>query len=379
MKILILAVIPAAAFLAYWPVRLAWADHLSRAADAETVARAVRLSPGDADIRLKLAAARQAAGADPTAALEAAAALDPGNADAWARLGVAAEMRGDLRTAESRLLEAARASHQFAPRWALANYYFRRGDPAHFWPWARASLLMGYGDLKPVFRLCWDMSQDAGLIFERAIPARREVLDAYVWFLMQQGRLAASEAAAAKLAAVRPALEVWNTLCNRRLLPYAPLDPDRAPLTDGGFRAASVGGGFAWRLAPAPGVTIGRNRSPRYLWVAFSGDQPETCTPLLQFVPVTPGARYSLRFEYHTSELPPASGLRWSVFDARTGSDLATASPWLSNPDWKPAELRFAAPAAGLVRLTLTCQRLPGATRIEGSLGLRQLTLERQP
>jgi thioredoxin-like negative regulator of GroEL len=104
MKILILAVIPAAAYLAYWPLRLAWADHLSRAADAETVARAVRLSPGDADFRLKLAAAQQAAGADPTAALEAAAALDPGNADALARLGVAAEMRGDLRVAESRLL-----------------------------------------------------------------------------------------------------------------------------------------------------------------------------------------------------------------------------------------------------------------------------------
>src|ERR1039457_5552211 len=97
-KILILAAIPAMACLAYWPLRLAWADHLSSATDAETVARAVRLSPGDADLRLKLAAAQQAAGADPTAALEAAAALDHGNADAWTRLGVAAEMRGDLRT-----------------------------------------------------------------------------------------------------------------------------------------------------------------------------------------------------------------------------------------------------------------------------------------
>jgi hypothetical protein len=400
-RILILAVIPCAACLAYWPLRLAWADHLSRATDVETVARAVRLSPGDADFRLKLAAAQQSAGADPTAALQAAAALDPGNADAWTRLGVAAEMRGDLRTAESRLLQAAHACRQFAPRWALANYYFRRGDRAHFWPWATESLLMGYGDLHPIFRLCWNMSQDAGLILERAIPARREVLDAYVWFLMQEGRLAASEPAATRLAAlatiedrsilvpwcnrlidagaVAPTLEVWNTLCARHVLPYAPVDPDRAPLTDGGFAVASVGGGFAWRLAPAPGVTLGRNRSPLYLWVAFSGDQPETCTPLIQFVPVTPGARYGLRFEYHTSDLPPASGLRWSVFDARTGIDLATASPWLSNPEWKPAELHFTAPAAGLVRLTLTCQRLPGATRIQGSVGLRQLALERRP
>lgn len=400
-KIAILAVIPAAAYMAYWPLRLAWADHLSRATDAETVARAVRLSPGDADFRLKLAAAQQAAGADPTAALAAAAALDPGNADAWARLGVAAEMRGDLPAAQSRLLEAARASRQFAPRWALANYYVRRGDPAHFWPWARESLLLGYGDLNPIFRLCWNMSQDAGLIFARAIPLRREVLDDYVWFLMQTGRLAASQPPAAKLAAlaviedrsilipwcdrqleagqVPPALEIWNTLCVRQVLPYTPLDPDRAPLTDGGFAAASVNGGFAWRLTPAPGVTMGRNPSPRYLWIAFSGDQPETCMPLVQFVPVTPGASYRFNFDYHTSEIPRASGLRWSVFDPRTGMDLATASPWLSNPDWTPAELRFTAPAAGLVRLALTCQRLPGTTRVEGSVELRHLSLERRP
>jgi tetratricopeptide (TPR) repeat protein len=400
-KIFMWAAILAMACMAYWPLRLAWADHLSNAADAETVARAVRLSPGDADFRLKLAAAQQAAGADPTSALEAAAALDPGNADAWIRLGVAAEMRGDLPAAESSLLRAARASRQFAPRWALANYYFRRGDEAHFWPSARESLLMGYGGLNPVFQLCWHISQNAGLIFERAIPQRRAVLNAYVLFLMQEGRLAASEPAALKLAALattedQPALvawcnwqldagtsaatlEVWNTLCARHLLPYAPLDRDRAPLTDGGFAAASVGGGFAWRLAPAAGVTLGRNPSPPYLWVDFSGDQPEACAPLSQFVPVTPGAPYRLRFEYHTSELPPASGLRWSVFDARAGIDLAAASPWLSSPDWKPAELGFTAPSAGLVRLTLICRRLPGATRIKGSVGLRHLSLERRP
>jgi tetratricopeptide (TPR) repeat protein len=396
-KVLILAVVPAMAFMAYWPLRMAWADHLARASDAESVARAVRLSPGDADFRLKLAALQQAGGADPKAALAAAADLDPGNAETWIRLGVVAEMRGDLHTAEASLLEAAHASRQFGPRWALANYYFRRGDSRNFWRWTRASLVMGYGDMNPVFQLCWHRSQDAGPIFERAIPERREVLDAYVQFLLQEGRLAASEPVAAKLArlattddqwtlatwcdrqidagSVPAAVEVWNTLCARHLLPYAPVDRDRAPLTDGGFTAPSGGDGFAWREMPGPGVTMGRNPSPRYLWVAFSGDQPETCVPLMQFVPVTPGASYSLRCEYQTSELPAASGLRWSVFDARRGMELAAASPWLSNTDWKPEEVRFTAPDSGLVRLTLICQRVQGATRIEGSLELRRLAL----
>ena len=138
-------------------------------------------------------------------------------------------------------------------------------------------------------------------------------------------------------------------------------------------------GGFAWREAPGTGIVIGRNRSPRYLWVAFNGEQPETCAPLAQFVPVTAGANYSLRYEYHTAELPPASGLRWSVSDARTGIDLTAASPWLSSPDWKTDEVRFTAPAAGLVRVALTCQRLQGATRIEGSVALRHVSMERRP
>ena len=231
-------------WVAYWTLRLAWADHLSRSAGAAAVARAVRLAPGDADFRLRLAAAQQAAGVDPTAALEAAVAADPGNAGAWMRLGLGAEMRGDPHAAENSLLEAARASRQFAPRWALANFYFRRGDEAQFWRWARESLRIGYDDVSPVFRLCWHMRPDAGLILARAIPERRPILDAYLWFLMQGGRLAVSAPVAARLAASatmvdRPALiawcnaqldagsvaatlDVWNMMCARHLLSYPP-------------------------------------------------------------------------------------------------------------------------------------------------------------
>ena len=159
----------------------------------------------------------------------------------------------------------------------------------------------------------------------------------------------------------------------------SPLDRDRAPLTDGGFTAEPADGGFAWRLAPGPGVAIGRDQRSRYLWLAFNGDQPEMCAPLWQFVPVTPGASYHFHFEYHSADLPPASGLRWSVYDAASGRNLTDASPWLSRTDWKPADLSFTAPAGGLVRLTLTCQRVPGSQRVEGSIELRNLSLGRHP
>jgi len=399
-RILISAAIPACAFLVYSSLRLAWADHLSRASDAETIGRAVAWSPGDADLRLKLAALEQAGGADPAPALLAAARLDPMNAEVRIRLGLVAELRGNLPAAEDDLLEAARRSRQFAPRWTLANYYFRRGDQEQFWRWARESLLLGYGEVNPVFQLCWNMRPDAAFILERVIPDRRDVLSSYLGFLVQERRLAASGPVARKLAPLATkddqrilstycdwqieagstpaAVDVWNTLCNRRLLPYAPLDPARAPLTDGSFNSVS-GDGFAWRIAPGLAVTIGRNPSPRYLWINFSGDQPETCEPLLQYIPVTPGASYRFGFQYHTSELPAASGLRWRVSDGRTGADLAPKSPWLSSTDWKPAEIEFRAPASGLVCLRLSCQRQPGATRIEGDVELRHASVERLP
>ncbi|HVN05619.1 MAG TPA: hypothetical protein VMT86_14435 [Bryobacteraceae bacterium] len=402
-RIPLLAAIPALVFLVYWCARLAWADHLAHAAVPETVARGVRLAPGDAAYRLKLAEVQAAAGADPAAALTSAVALDPTNAMAWIRLGVTAEMRGDPHSAERDLLKAAEVSRQFAPRWALANFYFRRGDRPHFWTWARASLQISYGDLNPIFRLCWNMSQDSRLIFERAIPQRRDVLDAYVRFLSDTGRLAAAEPVAVQLAGMaRPedvpalvawcnrqidagldgaAVGVWNQLCARRLLPYAPVDRDLAPVTDGNFAAVSSAiGGFAWRVPPVPGVTWGTSPNPSYLWLTFSGDQPENCEPLTQFAPVIPGAGYKLRFEYQTSQdIPATSGLRWSAYDARTGAALASSSGWLANPDWKAGEVRFTAPPNGLVRVALSDQRVLGSTRIEGTLELRGVSMERLP
>lgn len=400
-KIVILAALPVLGYATYWCGRLAWADHLSRAADPAIVARAVRLSPGDAGYRLRLADAQQNTGADPAAALAAARTLEPGNANTWIRLGLAAEVRGDLRVAERDLLQAARASRLFGPRWALANYYFRRGDASQFWQWARESLLISYGGRSGVFQLCWHMRQDAGIILKRAIPERRDVLNAYLLFLLRENRQAASEPVAIKLAAlatpedqstmvfwcnrqldagaVAATVEVWNTLCTRHVLPYAPLDRDRAPLTDGDFAVQPLNSGFAWRLPAVPGVSWGISRSSRHFWFTFSGDQPEICTPLLQFVPVTPGAAYRFRFGYRTSRIPPASGLRWSVSDGLTGADLASDSPWLGSPDWKREEVNFTAPSGGLARLSVTCQRLPGSTRIEGSLELRGLSVERRP
>jgi len=392
----------AALVAGYWSLRLAWADRLSRSTDLADLSHAVALSPNNASFRVRLARLLDKNGADPAQGLETAAVLNPHDPAVWITLGLNAERHGEARMAEHDLLEAARVSRQFEPRWTLAGYYVRHGDTANFWPWVRRSLLVGSGDLNPVFALCWTMSQDGAFILDQAIPERRPVLNAYLRFLLQQDRLSAAVPVARKLTALatesdRPALlastdhlleagesadalELWNAMCARRLLPYRALDPDHGvSLTDGAFTAEPAGGGFGWRLTNATGITCGRNASQPYMWLSLSGSQPPHCEPLSQYIPLVSGKPYRLRFQYRTSDLPPESGLRWQVLDASNGADLAARSPWLSSPAWKADEVVFAAPPKALARLVLSYQAVNGAPRLEGSVLLSNLRLERLP
>ncbi len=383
------------AFAGYCSVRWAWADYLAQSSDVGVVTRAVRLSPGNAGFRLKLARLVDKNGGDPAPPLEAAVQLNPSDAAAWMRLGLNAEMHGDYHAAESDLLEAARVSRRFAPRWALANYYVRRNDADHVWPWVRQALEIGNGgDLAPVFALCWNTSHDADLILSRAIPDRVPALNAYLTYLTSEGRFDAGVPVAHRLlplatVADRPALlswndgllesrklagalDAWNAMCSRGLLPYLPLDPERGvSLTDGGFERESCGAGFDWRVSPSPGVNCGRSAQERYRWFSFSGSQSDRCEPLWQYMALVPGGHYRMRFQYRTSDMPAQSGLHWEVQTSR--------SAWLSSPAWKDEQFEFTAPPTALARLVLTYQKIPGTPRLEGSLLLSRLKLERLP
>ncbi len=85
--------------------------------------------------------------------LRAAVSLNPRLASAWIQLGLAAEADGDPQEAEADLLQAARVDRLYLPSWTLANFYFRRGDPAKFWPWAERAARLTFDDYRPLLRL----------------------------------------------------------------------------------------------------------------------------------------------------------------------------------------------------------------------------------
>ena len=375
----------------YWSIRLGLADSQFRANTSASVARAVELDPENAGYHAWLAEIREHEGSDPDGEFEIASRLNPSDSALWIRRALRAEGRRDFHRAEQLYLQAARIDRLYAPRWAVANYYARIGDAGKFWPWARQALQIGYGDLSPLFRLCWSLTDDAELIRSKAIHPLPAILRKYLAFLTQQDHLDAAAPIARSLIAQadaddtatllrycdrlierkrsQEAVSVWNALSERRLLALPSLAPDRGlSLTNGNFQSEPLQQAFDWRTSAEPEISVTRSDSPAALRFHLSGKQPEHCELLSQFIPLAPGREYSFRLEYKTA-LRAHSGLRWRVGDLAQSDELGGA-------DWTWQQFTFRSATSSLERLWLAYDRAPGETRAEGEIWLRNATIE---
>jgi tetratricopeptide (TPR) repeat protein len=372
--------IVALAAAAFFSIRLAIADHQFRLRTPASVARALALLPGNTAYLALRALQLDYDNQDAGPLLERAARLNPLASEPRIRLGLAAETRGDFVAAERWLLDAARVDHQFEPRWTLANFYFRQNRQNDFWVSIRQALAVSYGDRRLAFDLVWRVSQDSVEILARAIPPEHEVMRAYLNYVMEQHREAAGSAAL-PLAAMRdpadmPALEA---ACDAliaggktaeaqalwRALGHAPA----GLLTNGGFTEAPRGHGFDWRPIESAGVHHASLAAPPGHRVSLSGKQAETCDLVVQYVALTPGRRYILRWDARTVNLMSPSGIEWAVGNTAAAVESAEA--------WSSGSAAFTAPA-GLLHVTLRYRRPPGQARAEGAVEIRNVALTEQ-
>ncbi len=342
---------------------------------------------------------------DGAAALRRAADLQPGAAEPWIDLALELESNHDLDGAEQALQHAAALDARFTPRWALANFYLRRGREDDFWTSIRGAVAADPARTPSAAALCWRAFDDPDQILERAIPAEPEPLRAYLSYLIDERRLAAlpqvwerfePNLGAADLPLMADllddllaagdvdfALAVWRSMLSRGLLDYQPPAlPDGPYLTNADFAGSVSGVGLDWRLAPAPGVGRGRRAEPGAqpsLELLFSGNQSERTLLLAQVVPVPEGEDLTFTFEYTTRLLPVATGVGWRVRDHVSEGVLAEAIALPAAEErWERGELRFRAPAGvRLARLELFYERASGPERHEGRLMLRGLDLKR--
>lgn len=378
-----------------WSLRVVWADYLARQETLEATEGALRWTPSQAAYHFRLGVlTAEKEPARSMAAMERAVALNPEDAGSWIELGLRLEADGKVDRAEQCLLRAAEADRQYLPRWTLVSFYLRRKDTEKFWAWARVSAEMVYGDATPLFRLCGQVTEDGELI-ERIGIERPEVRANYVSYLMDRGRVDVIMPAARKvlegnreadvpvmMAAcdrlldgkrAEGAMEVWNRLAERHRIPFGAVSGMGPTVTNGTFATAPTSHGFDWRLPATEGVSVaGEERTPG-LRLTFSGEQPESCELLAQFVPVREETAYELKFAYRTPGIRPGTGLRWRVMDAGGGGTLAEGDS-LSSEEEQPGAVSFRTPAGcRMARIALEYRRTAGTTRIAGFVVLRSV------
>ncbi|MFZ0395925.1 MAG: hypothetical protein WCF17_06455 [Terracidiphilus sp.] len=323
--------------------------------------------------------------------LERSLELDPYNAPANIELGLDAESAGDYGRAERLMLEAFAIDHTFATRWALANFYFRRGDEREFWGWARSAARMPSDDTSALFELCWRESPDADKISNAVLNDNPRLIRQYMKFLITKDELPAAASVAQRLirdgdpasdtpellATVNslvaahdgtPAMELWRALIVRQWI-----KADTTPVNNPKFARDPLPVSFDWSLPAYDGLNSWTG--PAGLESEFTGRQPEACTVAEQSIVLSPG-KYALEYVYRTSGISPGTGLKWQIVDAASDKPLEE-SPDLSSDDMKAAMMAFSVPqGVSLLRIRLAYQRPLGAVRISGRLMTASVQIE---
>jgi tetratricopeptide (TPR) repeat protein len=177
--------------LIWYSVVQARADIAFRKNDIAEAQEAVRLAPGNASYHALLAELLEASGANPDSELKVATDLSPSESRYWIRRAFRAEVEQQYDDSERFLKDAYRVDRGFDPRWALMNYYFRRGRFSEFWKSGAEAFAMSYGDPTPIFRLCLAANNDP--IYTRQIlPERREILVSFFGYLISHEEIGAA-------------------------------------------------------------------------------------------------------------------------------------------------------------------------------------------
>jgi tetratricopeptide (TPR) repeat protein len=391
-KYLLFAAAAAGAIYAFILARAEW---LFEQDTARSVPAAVALVPYNSTYLSRLASWLPS---QKLALLHRAVELNPFDYQSWIQLGYLAEFQQhNAASAERYYQKAAEVNKMFVPRWTLTNFYFRHARTDEFFHWATASLAITPYAPEPIFTEMWQMSQDPWRI-AAAIPDRPRILLAYAWFLSNQNQavtlpetvarlvapagnrdprawgrddlLAAIEDRLLAAANLDAAHRIWTTLSRAQWIPF-PVPTPESPVTNGDFRLPLYQHGFDWRLQPVQGVHFDPSPPLATLRIRFSGDQPESCVLLRQYLPLQPGAAYTFAWSAYTELFDFPTGLTWHLRNPSGATesdppspDLAAAKTWRTRI---PSDMRLGV-------LTLEYRRALGHVRARGAVTLESVS-----
>ena len=77
-----------------------------------------------------------------------------------------------------------------------------------------------------------------------------------------------------------------------------------------------------------------------------------------------------MAFHYHTSTIPPETGIRWQIFDPKSQKVIAESSD-LSSDQVKKSKVNFSVSETSLLVLRLNYRRTLGTVRVSGMLNIK--------
>lgn len=386
------AIVAVACCLGIWySLLLARADFYFKQDTEDSIRKAIDLAPDGWNYYMRLAQfdrgqARQM--------LETALRLNPYDAQADIELGLQYEAEGDSSAAEKQLLNAYSIDHTYMPRWSLANFYFRQDNLPQFWFWARSAAAMPSDDIGGLLELCWHAAPDAATITGAILNEKPEFLRQYIHFLVAKDQLQAAADIAPHLVQVgdpqsdlpvlfsvvnglvgeadsSDAQAVWHLLVSHNWAVADSTIPNNAS-----FARVPLPVRFDWSLPEYKGLHSWPG--PSGLRIEFSGNEPEDCLIAEQSVVLNPGD-YVLTFDARTADIPPSTGIRWQILDAKSKFLLAQSSDLSKEQADKP-EVEFTVPPESpLLTLRLGYKRTLGTVRISGTLNIESVHIQAQP
>jgi hypothetical protein len=389
----------AGAVLAFsFSARWSYADWLSTQPSFDDRRRAAVLSPADATVWLRLADLASIKGEDVRPLLSKALQGSPSDSGIWIRLGLESEAYREYGAAQRYLSRATEVDHDFTPVWTLANFYFRRHDPAHFLPAARRALALSQTDLTPVFRLAWALIPDRNRILTEGMPDAPRPLTAYLNWLVAADLLDAADPVSAHLLKRFPhegrdallnycdqliatgrrerAVGLWNAMDAGQLVAAGPVHG--ASILNSSFRPGSLNHGFDWSLTPVDGIEV--NPDSQGLWIRFSGRQPDRFGIASQALMFDRGVSYRFHSRFKASGIGAAVGLYWAIWNPRDGRAISRSADLSANgdPEWTFIVGESAGDSgAAPLRLALMYERPPAGPRGDGWVRFDSLSLER--
>ena len=263
-------------------------------------------------------------------------------------------------------------------RWVSGNLLLQQGDiektVPHF-----AYILENYPNQSSlVYDVLFKAIDDPDFILERVVPKDPPSVNQYLAYLYDIGDKESAKKAWGKRASygikndraetlrhieflinkgdLDEAFHVWKTrLREERVL----LPPDGNLMTNGGFETKEVlGGGFDWRIAPAPGAEVSFDHSVASegnssLKIVFNGKENIDFQNVYQFVALKPDREYVLKAHMKTKSVTTKSGLKIEI--TGIGSPFHGVTEALTGEnEWKELVISFRTPLqsrGGVVRI----------------------------